>query len=250
MSDARVCRLGPLLPLTREDVAPFLQRWHYMTYVPTKTSLKFFGSREPDTGELACVIALNHRPTNQHVARKHFGDGWKALNIGELSRMACRDVCPKLTETMFLGRALKLVRRLGYDAMISYADMAVGHEGTIYRASNWYYTGFVAPNPKFFVDTSVLANVPVEESRKRALEVAEQIEPLRRRRVEYLWGPATGIWQEVNWRQCRHRFNASHGAGLKRRLGDRFREEPGYGKHRFVYCLTRKAKGMLEGGLS
>ena len=225
--DVAPCRMGPLREMTRDEAAPFLTDWHYMTYVPNKTSLKFYGYSDP-LG-ISCIIALNHRPTNQHVARLHFGDDWKALNIGELSRMACRDECPKLTESMFLSRVLKLVRRLGYDAVISYADMAEGHEGTIYKATHWKYTGLRAPNEKYYVDPCI---------------TGKGIAPDAPHEAGCKWPDIEG--KEVNWRQCRHKWNSSHGAGLRRVLGDRIRIQPGFGKHRFVYPLTRRATAMLR----
>lgn len=203
------CDMGPLRMYTLQECGEFLLEYHYMTYLPKKSALKFYGY-EAD-GEIACIIALNNRPTNQYVSKRHFGEDWKGLNIGELSRMACRHECPKLTESMFLSRVLKELRRAGYDALLSYADMAQEHEGTIYQATNWLYTGLAAPNPKFFIDQD-----------------------------------GTGEYIEVNWRQCRHKYGASHAAGLKRVLGDRVRVEPGRGKHRYVYCLTRAAKRMLN----
>ncbi len=221
------CRMGPIRQIQREEAAPFLLEWHYMTYVPNKTSLKFFGYDDEDG--IACIIALNHRPTNQHVAKKHFGEDWKALNIGELSRMACRDECPTLTESMFLSRILTLLRKLGYDAVISYADMAEQHEGTIYRATNWAYTGLAAPNEKYFVDGCI---------------TGKGILPDAPHQPDCTWPEGNRI--EVNWRQCRHKWNSSHGAGLRRVLGDRIQIEPGHGKHRFVYPLTRRAKRMLR----
>ena len=226
MTDAP-CRMGPLREMTRDEAAPFLLEWHYMTYVPNKTSLRFYGYE--DESGISCIIALNHRPTNQHVARLHFGDDWKALNIGELSRMACRDECPTLTESMFLSRVLKLVRKLGYDAMISYADMAEEHEGGIYKATNWTYTGLRAPNEKYYVDPCI---------------TVKGVESDSPHMTGCKWPDIVGT--EVNWRQCRHKWNSSHGAGLRRVLGDRIRIEPGFGKHRFVYPLTRRAKVMLR----
>lgn len=255
------CRMGPLREIPRDEAAPFLMEWHYMTYVPNKTSLRFYGYYDhddwllPDSMKppIACIIALNHRPTNQHVARLHFGDDWKALNVGELSRMACRDECPTLTESMFLSRVLKLVRGLGYDAMISYADMAEQHEGGIYKATNWTYTGLRAPNEKYFVDPCITGkgvepDAPHEPGCRWAATPPRHDPACLPQNCTCgaLVAAEEGRGTEVNWRQCRHKWNSSHGAGLRRVLGDRIRIEPGHGKHRFVYPLTRRAKKMLR----
>jgi hypothetical protein len=248
--------MGRIREYPRDAVAGFLERWHYMTYVPTKTSLKFYGYE--DEAGLACVIALNHRPVNQKLVRRLFmptdklpwpqreeDEQWHRLNVGELSRMACRDECPRRTESMFLGRCLEMVRKLGYDAVTSYSDMAVGHEGTIYRATNWIYTGEAAGNPTFLVDTSV-TDWWLKDFACQTCGVCRPMHLATHEFVGIELPPPTGEWQEVNWRQCRHRWNASHEAGLRRVLGDRLRVEQGFIKHRFVYLLSREAKRMFE----
>ena len=220
--------MGKVHEIPRDEAAPFLMEWHYMTYVPTKTTIKYWGYRDEDG--LACVIAYNPYPVNQYVAKKMFGDDWKAhLKVWELSRMACRNECPKLTESMFLSRILTELRKLGCDAVVSYADMEQEHEGTIYRATNWHYTGLVAPNPKFLVDGCITG---------RGVPPDAPCEP------GCTWPEGNRI--EVNWRQCRHKWGKSHEGGLRPILGDRLIVLPGHGKHRFVRPLTAKARRMFR----
>jgi hypothetical protein len=61
----------------------------------------------------------------------------------ELARLWVDDSEPHNTESWFIARAVKLVRRtcpkIRY--LVSYADPSVGHVGTIYKASNWRYDG-------------------------------------------------------------------------------------------------------------
>lgn len=60
-----------------------------------------------------------------------------------LARLWVHDDEPRNTETWFIARAVKLVRRLcpTIRFLVSYADPSVGHQGIVYRAANWRYDG-------------------------------------------------------------------------------------------------------------
>lgn len=69
---------------------------------------------------------------------KKFGD---ADNVIELRRLCCIDDTPKNTESYFIGKALKLLRKdWKRGVVVSYADKEFGHAGTIYKASNFKMT--------------------------------------------------------------------------------------------------------------
>lgn len=57
----------------------------------------------------------------------------------ELNRLWVDDVCPANTETWFLARALRL---LPPRIVVSYAELARGHAGYVYRAANFHYAGW------------------------------------------------------------------------------------------------------------
>lgn len=61
----------------------------------------------------------------------------------ELGRLWVRDEEPRNTESWFIARGVRYVRRFHRDvvALVSYADPTVGHAGTIYKASNWLEDG-------------------------------------------------------------------------------------------------------------
>ena len=58
--------------------------------------------------------------------------------VVELNRLWVSDDLPRNTESWFLSRALKLLPPL---VIVSYADTGVGHQGYVYRASNFYFGG-------------------------------------------------------------------------------------------------------------
>lgn len=59
----------------------------------------------------------------------------------ELRRLVCLDEAPKNSESFFISKCLKMLRRYKVEKVISYADEEHGHRGTIYRASNFKYLG-------------------------------------------------------------------------------------------------------------
>lgn len=79
------------------------------------------------------VFALPPRETSM----RYGGKTW------ELARLWVSDSEPRNTETWFLSRCVKMIRREepDVDYLVSYADPSVGHIGTVYRAANWTEDG-------------------------------------------------------------------------------------------------------------
>lgn len=64
----------------------------------------------------------------------------------ELRRLVCIDDTPRNTESYFIGKTLKwLKRNTDYKIIVSYADPHHGHAGTIYKASNFKHVGMSSP---------------------------------------------------------------------------------------------------------
>lgn len=68
----------------------------------------------------------------------------------ELRRFCLIDDTPRNTESFFLAATLRwLKKRSKYTTVLTYADPNQGHEGTIYKASNFKYDGLEkASNPR------------------------------------------------------------------------------------------------------
>lgn len=65
-----------------------------------------------------------------------------AYRVYELNRLWMSNVCPKNSESKFIGWALRILKQKHPDwILVSYADTEQKHLGIIYRASNWIYTG-------------------------------------------------------------------------------------------------------------
>jgi hypothetical protein len=67
-------------------------------------------------------------------------------DVIELRRLACIDDTPKNTESYFIGKTLRwLKKNTPIKVVVSYADTFHGHAGTIYKASNFKHVGMTSP---------------------------------------------------------------------------------------------------------
>lgn len=74
--------------------------------------------------------------------------GEKKEDVIELRRLCCIDETPKNTESFFIGKMLRWMRKnTGFKAVVSYADQEHGHSGIIYKASNFEYRGMSCGAP-------------------------------------------------------------------------------------------------------
>ena len=58
--------------------------------------------------------------------------------VYELNRLCVNEGLPKNTLSIFVGKVLKLLPKM---ILVSYADTSQNHNGYIYQATNWIYTG-------------------------------------------------------------------------------------------------------------
>jgi len=69
----------------------------------------------------------------------------KYRNCIDIRRMACLDSAPCNSESYFLGQIIRWVTcNTKYENVLSYSDKTVGHEGTIYKASNFKNIGLTS----------------------------------------------------------------------------------------------------------
>jgi len=70
----------------------------------------------------------------------------KYKNCIDIRRMACLDNSPVNSESWFLGQIIQWITcNTNYENVLSYSDMTVGHNGTIYKASNFKEIGLTTP---------------------------------------------------------------------------------------------------------
>ena len=120
-----------------------VEKHHYLHSLPGGTSLAFgvfTGSR------LKGCLTLGVGPLNAYS----LVDGATSDDVLTLTRLWLSDELPKNSESRFIGIVLRHLRkytRLKF--LVSYADPAQGHLGTIYQATGWTYTGVSEAMPLY-----------------------------------------------------------------------------------------------------
>jgi hypothetical protein len=70
-----------------------------------------------------------------------------------LTRLVVEPGMPTNTASFLLAASIKMIRREGkYRVLVTYADEAQGHTGSIYRATNWEYVGSKFGSTSTFLD--------------------------------------------------------------------------------------------------
>lgn len=137
-----------------QSVRPFIERWHYSHNVNGLHVSYCFALFRPDYkfGFPEMVGgAIFGKPAMSNQAQKWCpSDPEKML---ELRRFVCLDDAPKNTESYFIGYMLRwLKKNTNLEIVIAYVDPDFGHDGTIYRASNWIMVGVTQPGHLLIVD--------------------------------------------------------------------------------------------------
>lgn len=86
-----------------------------------------------------CAFAT---PCSERVCSSVFGEEHKR-SVTELHRLVLLDKMPRNTESWFIARALRELKKDKpyYNAVLSFADRTESHVGYVYQATNAIYTG-------------------------------------------------------------------------------------------------------------
>lgn len=134
-----------------DTVRTFLGKWHYSDYTNVQAKEVFGLFREGDFLPELVGVCVYTRPAGPAAAQKYYPqDPDKCL---ELRRLCLIDDTPKNAESFFVGRTLRWLRKhTDWKFVVSYADPEQGHQGTIYRASNFKYEGTTSAGSSLLVD--------------------------------------------------------------------------------------------------
>ncbi len=140
---------SPALQSIRLKPIPFtvakkiLARHHYLHSLPGGTKLTFgifSGNR------LLGAITFGAGPHRAYqLVRDATPDDCMAL-----TRLWLSDELPNNSESRVIGIALRALRKFTkLKFLVSYADPSQGHEGIVYQATNWLYTGLSETMPLY-----------------------------------------------------------------------------------------------------
>lgn len=128
-------------PCGRKEIVSFIEHWHYSKNVNGLTTNHCFKLID-EAGVLIGAIIYG-RIAMANVWKKY---AEKETDLIELKRLCCIDNTPKNTESFFIAKTIKwLKKNTGYKTIISYADTTYNHSGIIYRASNFKHIGMTKP---------------------------------------------------------------------------------------------------------
>ena len=121
----------------RKAIQSFVHRWHYSHDTNGVQQTQCFALYSPDKLIGAMIYAI---PSMKSTAAKYNPDN--PDKCWELRRLCCIDDTPTNTESYFIGQTLRWIRQnTDIEVIVSYADLEQGHEGVIYKASNFHYLG-------------------------------------------------------------------------------------------------------------
>ena len=124
-------------PVDRKVIQSFVHKWHYSHDTNGVQQTQCFALFDDNRMIGAMIYAL---PSMKSTAAKYNPDN--PDRCWELRRLCCIDDTPTNTESFFIGKTLRwLKQNTDAEVIISYSDLHQGHEGTIYKASNFINIG-------------------------------------------------------------------------------------------------------------
>tara|TARA_R100000742_G_C4254074_1_gene72139 strand:- start:263 stop:865 length:603 start_codon:yes stop_codon:yes gene_type:complete len=125
--------------ITRKDVKDFVENWHYSQSINGLRISYVFG--------LFCdgnlIGAMIYGPLGMANTWKKYGK--EESDVIELRRLCCIDNTPKCTESYFIGKTQRWLKKYTkHQIIVSYADAHYNHTGIIYRATNFKYEGLTS----------------------------------------------------------------------------------------------------------
>lgn len=129
-----------VVPATRKEVRDFIEKHHYSHNINGLSSTYCFALM--DGGNI--VGAMIYGKLAMANQWKKYGE--KEEDVLELRRLVLIDDTPRNSESFFIGRSLRwLKKNTQVKTIVSYADPNYGHTGIVYRASNFTCVGMTAP---------------------------------------------------------------------------------------------------------
>ncbi len=119
-------------PTIDEECKALIEHWHYSKSSRSQQQKHVFKLVSKSSNVLVGV-AIYGNPMSRHFNKNH---------TIELRRLALIDAAPRNSESYFIGRTLRwLGKNTDYSEVVSFSDPNHGHQGIIYKASNFQYDG-------------------------------------------------------------------------------------------------------------
>ena len=136
---AKSCKEYTVKLVQRKDIRDFMEKWHYSHSINGLMSNYCFALYYKDT-MIGAMIYGHMAMANQW---KKYGNS--SDEVIELRRLAMIDTTLRNSESYFIGKTIRwLKKNTNLKIIVSYADTFHGHQGIIYKASNFKYAGKTA----------------------------------------------------------------------------------------------------------
>ena len=122
--------------INKEHYRDWVLNKHYAKRMPSITYAYGLFIDEKMVG-----VASYGRPMAHSLVKGAFKGKWMDTFL-ELNRLCVNDGLEKNTLSFFLSKTLKMLPKP--NVVVSYADTSMNHNGYIYQATNWIYTGLSA----------------------------------------------------------------------------------------------------------
>ena len=132
----------------RKVIQSFIHKWHYSHDTNGIQQKQCFALFNDNKMIGAMIYAI---PSMKSTAAKYNPDNPDRCR--ELRRLCCIDDTPTNTESYFIGKTLRWFKQNSdVEVVVSFADLEQGHDGVIYRASNFHYLGQTGKGQSLMVD--------------------------------------------------------------------------------------------------
>lgn len=156
-----------------KDAHPFLLNKHYAGRIP---SISWCYGLFNNVDALVGVLTLG-KPASNSLCVGICGHEYSKY-VYELNRLCIDDGLEKNVLSFFVGSVLRKFKNTPY-VFVSYADSGMHHNGYIYQATNWLYTGKTKARTDKYV--------PIGKHSRHYIDSDNHLRILRTSKHRYVW---------------------------------------------------------------
>lgn len=149
------------------SIARRLVQHHHYAHGASNTATYLHGLfRHLDFWDEQCQGIAWWIPPTKSAALATYPENWQGVLC--LSRLVIKPRVPQNACSFLLAGSMKQIDRGRWPCLVTYADEWQGHDGTIYRASNWRELPMTKAEPTFVKDGRMIARKAGGHTRTRA----------------------------------------------------------------------------------
>ena len=143
-----------------------VEKFHYAAGASNTATYLHGLFHRGDIFDEQCVGVAWWIPPTKSAALATFPLNWQGVLA--LSRLVIEPGVPQNACSFLLARSRKLINRVAWPCLVTYADEGQGHTGSIYRADNWHYVGKTRPERTYQINGRMTARKAGGKTRTHA----------------------------------------------------------------------------------